>query len=141
MRLKIVLSILIMAVTLFGNNAFAHKVNLFCQVEGEVLVGEGYYSGGRPAQNAPIEVYSMPHNELIGETQTDDGGKFTFQPVSGISIKVIMRSGQGHKAEFLIDTSSKERKGVDPFSVLVGVGLIAVIFGAICLIKKRQNAF
>ncbi|MCD4781835.1 MAG: hypothetical protein K8S27_15015 [Candidatus Omnitrophica bacterium] len=86
-----------------NNYVFAHKVNLFCYLEGNVLNGEGYYSGGRPSRKAEIEVYSLSNNSLIIKTKTDDAGKFKVSLDVVDSFKVIMNAGQGHKAEFIIE--------------------------------------
>ena len=105
MRLKknILLLTFIGYILTVNNYAFAHKVNLFCYFEGSVLNGEGYYSGGRPAQKSEIEVYSLSNNSLIIKTKTDDEGKFKVSLNVGDSFKVIMNAGQGHKAEFIIE--------------------------------------
>lgn len=105
MRLRIsVLFLLLIGLTLTLNNyAFAHKVNLFCYLEDGILNGEGYYSGGRPAQNAEIEVYSLNTDALVTKTETDHEGKFTIQLESADSLKVVMNAGQGHRAEFILD--------------------------------------
>ena len=132
-----------------GNDVFAHRVNLFCCIEDDILRGEGYYSGGRAAKNARITVYSLSNNELFAETKTDNDGRFEVQLEKVVSFKVIMNAGQGHKAEFVVDVA----EGVDgnepdsyqvpgsPAKIMVGLGLIAGIFGLTYLIKKRKNAF
>ncbi|MCK5214525.1 MAG: hypothetical protein KAR05_04160 [Candidatus Omnitrophica bacterium] len=105
MRLKtpILLLTFIGCILTVNNYAFAHKVNLFCYLEGSVLNGEGYYRGGRPAQKAEIEVYSLSNNSLIIKTATDTEGKFKVSLDVVDSFKIIMNAGQGHKAEFIIE--------------------------------------
>ncbi len=90
----------------FCNNAFAHKVNLFCYFEDGYLVGEGYYSGGRPAQNAGIGIYSLKDNTPVANTQTDANGKFKVQLDYPDSVKVVMNAGQGHRCEFIVEQES-----------------------------------
>jgi len=90
----------------FSNYAFAHKVNLFCYFEDEFLIGEGYYSGGRPAQNAGIGIYSLKDNTLVAETQTDPEGKFKVRLDKPDAVKVVMKAGQGHRCEFIVDQES-----------------------------------
>lgn len=105
MRIKPVLLHLVLFGFLLGfcNYAFAHKVNLFCYFEDGFLNGEGYYSGGRPAQNAGIEIYSLKDNELITKTATDAKGKFKIKLSDGGSVKVVMSAGQGHRCEFTVE--------------------------------------
>ena len=94
---------LIIVLVGFCNNAFAHKVNLFCYFEDGFLVGEGYYSRGQPAQNAGIEIYSLKDNALVANTQTDTNGKFKVQIDHPDSVKVVMNAGQGHRCEFIVE--------------------------------------
>jgi len=105
MRLKIRLIFLAGTVLLLspGHPALAHKVNLFCYFEDGVLKGEGYYGGGRPARNAAIEVYSLKGDALMATTQTDEEGRFSAEGGLVGPVRVIMKAGQGHRAEFVVE--------------------------------------
>jgi nickel transport protein len=93
---------------MLSNSAMAHKVNLFCYFEEGYLVGEGYYSRGRPAQNSLIEIYSLANGSLLSKTQTDSTGTFKVQLTGPESVKVVIHAGQGHRSEFIVNRSSDE---------------------------------
>ena len=60
---------ILFTIAVFSAPAWAHKVNLFCYVEGNKLYGESYFSGGRSAQNAKVEVYDDRNDSLIDKVE------------------------------------------------------------------------
>ncbi len=81
--------------------ATAHKVNLFAWVDGERIYTQSKFSGGRKAKKAAIEVYDPRGNKLL-EGQTDDKGEFSFEIPQKCELKVVLRAGMGHRAEWII---------------------------------------
>ena len=106
MKKKIFFILFIIAV--FTTPAWAHKVNLFCYIEGGKLHGESYFSGGRSAQNAKVEVYDDTNDSLMATTLTDDAGKFSLTLEKIVPLKVILYAGQGHKTEFFVKPDRTE---------------------------------
>lgn len=88
--------------------SFAHKVRIFAYVEGDSIVGETAFSGGRSAKNVAIAVYNDVDNSLISKTTTDDKGEFSF-PIPAIAseqrlnLRIVVNGGDGHKNSWLLN--------------------------------------
>ena len=139
---------ILLAIFVVTTPAWAHKVNLFCYVEGDRLYGESYFSGGRAAQNAKVEVYDDTNDSLMATIVTDEAGKFSLTLEKMVPLKVILYAGQGHKTEFFItpenngrSESAVEKKISEP-SLATILGGIGWIIGIFCLLYfwKRKNA-
>ena len=48
-----------------ASQVWAHKVNVFAWVEGDMIFVEGYYPGGKKAQNSLVEVYNGAGAKLL----------------------------------------------------------------------------
>ncbi len=93
--------ICIFGLLLAPNAALAHKVTVFAWVEGHTVFTESKFSGGRVAKNARIEVYNMAGDKLL-EGQTDDQGKFAFQPPQPEALRIVLLAGAGHRNEWRV---------------------------------------
>ncbi len=96
-----------LAVLLFSlscnNIVFAHKVVVFAYSSGAEIVVEGSFGGKRPAQKSQVSVFSDATGDLLLEGETDSKGLFRFsKPEKEGSLKVLLKSGQGHQAEWLL---------------------------------------
>ena len=60
-----------------ARDARAHKLHLFVTVEGKVLRGEAYLSGGGRLRNAEVLVRG-PGGEKLGVARTDAQGQWRF---------------------------------------------------------------
>ncbi len=90
--------------------AWAHKVNLFCYMDNDTLRGEGYFSGGRPAQKAEIIIYNLENDTVIGTTTTDEKGVFAMKINTDVPLRTVLNAGQGHRGEFVLE----RKKAVQP---------------------------
>jgi len=81
--------------------AFAHKVVVFATVDADTIQGEAYFRGGAPVQGAKVTVLG-PDRSLLGETTTDDEGRFTFPVRSRMSHTLIVDAGEGHGQEYTV---------------------------------------
>jgi len=81
--------------------AEAHRVTVFAWVEGDMVHTQSKFSGGRKAQNAPIQVYDQQGNLQI-EGKTDDQGQFTFKAPGKMDLKIVLIAGAGHRAEWSV---------------------------------------
>jgi len=99
---------LLTTVTLFlfcATSGWAHKVNVFAYVEGDLIVVEGYFSGNVKAQNSVVEVLDSDGKKIL-EGKTDEKGICRFNladlpPLKG-DIKIVLEGGMGHKADFTL---------------------------------------
>ena len=81
--------------------ALAHKIDVFATVEGETIQGEAYYHGGDPARAAKVTVMG-PDENVLGETTTDDEGRFTFPVRLRVNHTLIVDAGEGHGGEYTV---------------------------------------
>lgn len=81
--------------------ARAHNVTVFAWVEGDTVHVESKFAGGRKPQNAPIEVYDSA-GKLLLEGTTDENGTFSFAVPRKTEMRVVLKAGMGHQAEWTI---------------------------------------
>jgi nickel transport protein len=81
--------------------ALAHKVVVFATVDGQTIRGEAYFRGGDPVRSATVSVVG-PDRAPLGETTTDDEGKFTFPIRSHLAHTLIVDAGEGHAGEYTV---------------------------------------
>lgn len=98
--------------------SWAHKANVFAYVEGDRIVTEGYFSGKAKAVECAVEILDADGNK-IHEGKTDANGVYgvkiaDLQRISG-DLKIVLRTGDGHKAEYTL-------KGDDLTGSAVGAG-------------------
>ena len=93
---------------LIAGTAFAHKVRVFAYVEGNDIVGETAFSGGKSAKNVAVEVYNDADNALISSTTTDEKGEFSL-PIPDLAreqrlnLKIVVNGGDGHRNSWLLN--------------------------------------
>ncbi len=88
----------------------AHKVRIFAYSEGEVIVGETAFSGGRAVKNSEIIVQDAASDRILLTCRTDDRGQFQFQiPEEArekqLNLRVIINAGEGHRGEWLLEAA------------------------------------
>jgi nickel transport protein len=85
----------------------AHNVSVFALVEEGTVIGETYFSGGKPAKNSRIVVLRGDTEEELLSLQTDQQGRFSF-PIpetalkEGFDLKIVLLAGEAHRNEWLI---------------------------------------
>jgi len=84
--------------------AFAHKLNILAQTDGDRITGLVYYSGGDGAAGAAVHVMG-PGGEQLGQTTTDATGAFAFTPVSACDHTFVCESDDGHREEYTVPAS------------------------------------
>jgi len=92
---------LILFFILSSGNALAHKVTVFAWVEGDIVLGEGKFSGGKKTQNSEIIVWDLNGKELL-RTRTNKKGEFSFPVPAKSAMRIELIAGMGHKAEWTI---------------------------------------
>jgi nickel transport protein len=98
----VMLALALVLPVLVGAPASAHILKVFAEVQGDTIVGEGYFSNGAvPAQHA-VDIFG-PDKQKVGEVITDDKGKFSFKPIKRQNYTFVIDAGEGHRAEWVIE--------------------------------------
>ena len=92
------------------NTTLAHKVRVFAYGEGNAIVGETSFSGGRKPKNADIIVEDAASGEHLFSSRTDEQGQFRFAiPTEAknkhLDLRVIVKAGDGHRGEWLLEAA------------------------------------
>ena len=99
--IRVISALGIIAFLTTASHVWAHKVNVFAWVEGDTVFVEGYYPGGKKAQNSLVEVYNSGGAKLL-EGRTNQNGEFSFQIPAREDLKIVLTAGMGHKNDFTI---------------------------------------
>ena len=91
-------------VLLMASRVIAHKVNVFAWVEGDTVFVEGYFGGGKKAQNALVEVLNRAGTKLA-EGRTNEKGEFSFRIPERTDLRIVLTASMGHKNDFTIPAS------------------------------------
>lgn len=92
---------------LLSSVCLAHKVRIFAYAEGNIIVGETAFSGGRAAKNSEIIVQDAASARTLLTCRTDDQGQFRF-PIpekavhDHLDLRIIINVGEGHRGEWLL---------------------------------------
>ena len=99
-------SCLFFAISFFlPNITLAHKVRVFAYGEGNEIVGETAFSGGRKPKNADIIVTDAAGGKEVFSGQTDENGEFRFEiPQEAregrMDLLIVVKAGDGHRGEW-----------------------------------------
>jgi len=83
-------------------SAWAHRVVVFAWPEGDQIHVESKFSGGKPAQQAAVDVYDASDRKIVSG-QTDDQGRFTFTPPAGTGLNIVVNAGTGHRGQWRLN--------------------------------------
>ncbi len=77
----------------------AHKVRIFAWQDGDNIVTESKFSGGRVAQNATVSVIAIKTGQtlLSGKTDTEGIFQFAVPKTDAKELEIIVDGGDGHK--------------------------------------------
>ena len=84
-----------------ASSANAHQMDLFAQVHGSEIHGEAHFHGGVAAKNVTVTALD-PAGEKIGETKTDEQGKFTLQAKFRCDHRLLVKTADGHGTQCTI---------------------------------------
>jgi nickel transport protein len=110
-KIFLVLLVLVLVVVGVSSSALAHRATIFAWVEGDTIVTESKFSGGRRAVNSQVRVYDGNGREILNG-KTDDRGEFSFRIPEISDLKIVLEAGMGHRAEWLI-SEAEVRGDVD----------------------------
>lgn len=92
---------------LMSTPAQAHKVRIFAYGEGNTIVGETAFSGGRAPKDSEIIVQDAATAITLFTYRTDNQGQFRF-PIpqearrNHLDLRIIINVGEGHRGEWLL---------------------------------------
>jgi len=87
-----------------SQQVFAHKLNLFAYVEGDMVSVEGYFADGKKAQNSAVKVFDSSGAVLV-EGVSDGEGMYRFKVSQKSDLKIVLSAGMGHQGEFLMSAA------------------------------------
>ena len=135
-------------------SAFAHRVNIFAYVEGDIVYTESYFSDGKKVEGGKIEVYDSQGKKLL-EGITDHQGQFNFKLTKRDDLKIVIDASMGHRNSYLLSRdelsaplvekhaklkNDKVSSKVSSRDVIAGIGYIFGIAGiAFYFLSKRRN--
>jgi nickel transport protein len=142
--------------------AEAHALHAEARLKGDRVTVEAFYSDNTPAQNARIVVANKKGVE-IASGRTDESGTWEFPRPKGGSYEVAVDAGEGHRARVPIAIPSDPSIGAESrnsddggvvvtagptraeltrmpwLRVIIGLGAIAALAGALWLATRRGN--
>ena len=107
--------LLLLLTALLPSPAYAHKLNVFASAEGKTIEGKVYFSGGSPAQNVIVTAFG-PAGQQIGQTKTNDEGRFVLEPRFRCDHRLLADTGDGHGGEYIL-TASVLPKDLPPLPI------------------------
>lgn len=84
-----------------SENAMAHRVTVFAWVEGDTVFVESKFSGGKKVKDGTIVVTDSSGVELI-TGKTNDRGEYSFKIPRRTELRITLKAGMGHQAEWTI---------------------------------------
>lgn len=103
-------SILFLLLALLPCTASAHKISVFAYGEGDMIMGEASFHGGKGARNVEISVTDKATGSVITATHTNDNGQFSI-PISDsmrekqADLLIVANAGEGHRNEWLLSAA------------------------------------
>jgi nickel transport protein len=94
-------AIIALVTMMSASQALAHHVVVFATVKGKTIEGEVFYQGGSAAAQVPVTILGTG-NQKLGETETDETGKFSFAPSVRCDMRFVADAGMGHRGEYLL---------------------------------------
>ena len=86
--------------------AQAHKVNIFAALDGNMIVGRVYFSGGGVAEDVDVEVFSQDGLK-VSSVKTNSKGEFIFVPkAKDAQYLFSVDTGDGHAAKTTVAVGS-----------------------------------
>ncbi len=88
--------------------AHAHRLDVLLRVVDGRLVAEASYVDGSPTGDASVRI-EEPGGRVIASGTTDAAGRFTFRVERATALRVVVKDGQGHRAEVLLTADAVDR--------------------------------
>ena len=108
----------VLCIWILSSPALAHKIRIFAYADGEVIVGEAAFSGGRAVKNAEIIVQDALNSQVLLTRHTDAQGAFRFSipdkaRQARLNLRIIVNAGAGHRSDWLLKAGEYLEGGKD----------------------------
>jgi len=87
---------------IMGATAHAHGVHIFAWMEGDTIYTDSYYSSEEKVKDGVVKVFNSS-GEILLEGKTDANGGFVFKIPGPSPLRIVLETGMGHGAEFVIE--------------------------------------
>ena len=110
MRTLVTHTLALLLLCLLASSAYGHKIRVFAYSEGDTIIGETSFSGGKKAQETTIIVTDKISGRQLLTTKTDSSGQFSF-PVpeearnNRLALLIIADAGEGHRNQWLLEAA------------------------------------
>lgn len=95
--------------------AYAHKVSIYAYAEAGMIHSESYFGDGSKCRNSLVEVFDEKSGTKLLEGKTNESGRFSFKIPEATSLKLVLKAGGGHRAEYtFLEDEVREALGVKP---------------------------
>lgn len=99
---EVMAAVLFLVLGLGGSLAHAHRVGVFCWVEGNMLHTQSKFQPGGPVKGGRLQMVIPATGEVLASGRTDLKGEYTFEiPATlrekKLDFRVILVAGSGHK--------------------------------------------
>jgi len=114
-RLKLI-GVVIIATLISPHLCFAHRVNIFCWVEGGKIFCDSKYPSGEKVKKGKVNLIDMTTHQTIASKITDNQGKVEFPVTSQMlknkhDIQAEILAGMGHRNTWKISYSELSSSG------------------------------
>ena len=126
----------------------AHQVILLVWVDGDTVYVDSRYHGGEKVKAGNIIVTDPQGHELV-KGKTDENGEFSFTGPKKAELKIVLLTGEGHRAEGALSLADIEMpagemppvpgKGASAIKIIIGIGCILGLTGIIAYIRYRKH--
>ena len=100
-RLALPLWLLVLTLAMGSESAMAHRLLVFAFAEGPVIEGSAYFAGGAPASGVKVRIEGAD-GRMLAELVPGADGDFRYRATAPADHRVVVRSGDGHRAEWLV---------------------------------------
>jgi nickel transport protein len=102
-----------MSILTISASAWGHGLSVFAWVEGERVMVESKFSGGKRPVNATVRVLAPDGRELLAG-KTDDQGRWAFDLPQKTALKIVLEAGMGHRGEWTLSAEEVGAAEVQP---------------------------
>ena len=126
----------------------AHQIILLTWVEGDTVYVDSRFHGREKIKAGKIIVTDSQGHELI-KGKTDENGEFSFTVPKKTDLKIVLLTGEGHRAEGTLSLADIEipaaekppvpEKDPSALKIIIGIGCILGLAGIVAYIRKRRR--